>query len=98
MSKIGTFKPYEIQTVNVQPDDVLLVHISDDLDIDDCAQIHQMLKDEFPENVVLLANEHILKGMSIIRKSDVSIFDDVDTDKLFETINKEYKNDFLYGW
>ena len=55
-----------------------------------------MLKDEFPENVVLLANEHILKGMSIIRRNDVSIFDDIDTDELFETINKEYKNDFLY--
>ena len=68
-----------------------VIELSDDLDIDDCAQIHQMLKDEFPENVVLLANEHILKGMSIIRKSDVSIFDDIDTDELFETINKEYK-------
>ena len=95
-NKISTFKSYDIQIVNVQPGDLLLVHIADDLDLEDCSQIHQMLKREFPDNVVLLANEHILKGMSIIRKNDVSIFENIDTDNFLDDVIKEHKNDFLY--
>ena len=98
---IGTFAGYPIQTVDIQPGDTILVHISDNLDLDECNQIHKMMCEEYPNNTILLSNEHILKGMTILRKSKkiddkVSILEDVDVDNFLNDIMEGYKNDFLY--
>lgn len=78
---IGNFKGYPFQVVPIQPGDVLLVHISDDLDLDSCSNLMKELKKEFPNNTVLLSNEHILQGLTVLRH-----------DNIFE----EYQNDFLH--
>ena len=98
---IGTFKGYPIQTVDIKPTDTILVHISDTLDLDDCRNIHMMLKEEYPTNTILLCNEHVLKGMTILRNSEkiddlVSINTEVDIDKFLDEVLKGHKNDFLY--
>lgn len=98
---IGTFKGYDIQTVEVNPNEVLLVHISDDLDLHTCENILHELKDLFPNNPVVLCNEHILKGLTIIKPTTkiddtVDISSNVDIDKLFDEIMRGKPNDFLY--
>ena len=98
---IGTFKGYPIQTIDIKPTDTILVHISDMLDLDDCRNIHTMLKEEYPRNTILLCNEHVLKGMTILRNSEkidnkVSINTEVDIDKFLDEVLKGHKNDFLY--
>lgn len=99
----GTWKGYDIQVVSLQPSDVLLVHISDDMDLDDCRSIMETLKEVFPDNQCVLCNEHILKGISVIRtgkkekiSDTVNITTDINIDKLFDEIMKGNPNDFLY--
>lgn len=99
---IGTWKGYEGQIVSLQPGDVLLVHISDDMDLYSCKDIMQTLKETFPNNQCILCNEHVLKGLTIIRAAEnkkvddvVDISTNVDVDKLFEEIMKGNPNDFL---
>ena len=60
-------KKYNIQTISVEPSDVILVHVSEDLDLDSINQIFTELKQSFPDNNVLIANEYILKGLTIIK-------------------------------
>lgn len=60
-------KEYSIQTISVEPGDVVLVHVSEDLDLDSVNQIFEELKKSFPDNNILIANEYILKGLTIIR-------------------------------
>lgn len=98
---IGTFTGYDIQRVEVNPNEVLLVHISDDLDLHTCENILHELKDLFPNNPVVLCNEHILKGLTIIKPTTkiddvVDISSNVDVDKLFDEIMRGKPNDFLY--
>ena len=60
-------QPYSIQTVSVDPGDVILAHVSEDLDIGTVNDIWRQLKVAFPNNDVLIANEYILKGLTIIK-------------------------------
>ena len=60
-------KDYSIQTISVEPSDVILVHVSEDLDIDTVNQIYNELQKSFPNNNILIANEYILKGLTIIK-------------------------------
>ena len=98
---IAPFKGYDIQKVEINPNEVLLVHISDDLDLHTCESILEELKGLFPNNPVVLCNEHILKGLTIIKptvKVDdiVDISSNIDVDKLFDEIMRGKPNDFLY--
>jgi hypothetical protein len=100
-NKIGSFKDYPVQVVEIRPGDTILVHISDDLNLDECSEIHKMMCETYPDNTILLSNEHILKGMTILRNSQsidsiVSINTNVDVNKLFDEIMRGNPNDFLY--
>ena len=74
-------KEYSIQTISVEPGDVILVHVSEDLDLDSVNQIFKELEKSFPDNNVLIANEYILKGLTIIKPKTgtVNIHNYVDT-------------------
>lgn len=100
---VGTWKGYETQVVSLKPGDVLLVHISDDMDLYSCRDIMQTLKETFPNNQCVLCNEHVLKGLTIIREVEREKIDDVvdiskvvDVDKMFEELLRGNPNDFLY--
>ena len=62
-----TPQPYTVQTVTAEPGDVILAHVSEDLNIDTVNDIWRQLKVAFPNNDVLIANEYILKGLTIVR-------------------------------
>ena len=59
--------PYNIQSIATEPGDVILAHVSEDLDVDTVNDIWRQLKVAFPNNDVLIANEHILKSLTIIK-------------------------------
>ena len=73
-------KSYNIETFNLQKGDVILLHLHEDLDIDDTQMILEEMKKVFPNNTVLVANEYILKGLTILRlptpnTGEVNMFD-----------------------
>ena len=99
----GTWKGYDVQAISLNPGDVLLVHISSYMDLDDCRNIMQMLEETFPNNKCVLCNEHVLKGMTVLRAAETKKIDDVinistniDIDALFEEIMRGNPNDFQY--
>ena len=100
---IEPFKGYDIQTIEVKPNDVLLLRISDNLDLNTCEAIQKEMNEAFPNNVTLLCNNHIFKGLTILRgntakciNNTVDIYSGINIDKLFDDIMKGNQNDFLY--
>ena len=96
---VGDFKKYDIQTVEVNPNDVILLHISANLNLRDIQAIEKEVRSEFPENRVLVVNRQVLEGMTILRKgtTEVSLIEDpVDIDKIFDNIMKGHPNGFLH--
>ena len=100
---IGNLKGYDIQTVEVKPNDVLLLRISDDLDLRTCREIQKEMNETFPNNTTLLCNDHIFKGLTILRCDSIEQIDEtvdirtgIDVDALFDHIMKGHPNDFLY--
>lgn len=66
---------YDIQIIPVKKDDVLLLHVSKYMDLDDCQNILKEVKRIYPNNDVLIANENILEKITILRNDSSSIFD-----------------------
>lgn len=96
---VGDFKKYDIQTVEINPNDVILLHISSNLSLRDVQSIEKEVRSEFPENRVLVVNRQVLEGMTIVRKGTTAISlieNPVDVDKIFDEIMKGHPNDFLH--
>ena len=70
---------YDIQTINIQPDDIVLFHVSENLNLGELCEIQQELNNIFPNNKVILVNRHILKGVSILKPEKT------------ETVSVEYR-------
>jgi hypothetical protein len=80
--------PYSIQSIVAEPGDVILAHVSEDLDLDTVNDIWRQLKVAFPNNDVLIANEYILKGLTIVKPA---------TGKVDEHYRRE-TSDILDDW
>ena len=88
-------KEYSIQTISVEPNDVILIHVSEDLDIDTINQIYNELQKSFPNNNILIANEYILKGLTIIKPQTgkVVVRQDITDDSLEKWLKKNVEFD-----
>lgn len=96
---VGEFKKYDIQTVEINPNDVILLHISSNLSLRDIQAIEKEVRSEFPENRVLVVNRQVLEGMTILKKNSTDInliTDPVDVDEIFNNIMKGHPNGFLH--
>ena len=78
-----------------KPGDVILVHVSEDLDIDTINQIYNELQKSFPNNNILIANEYILKGLTIIKPQTgkVVVRQDIADDSLEKWLKKNVEFD-----
>ena len=98
----GTYTGYPFQVVNIQPNDVILLRIADNLSLKDCKMIQKEMEQTFPENTVVLCNDHVLKGITVLRgetekaSDTVDIKTTVDIDKIFDIIMRGNPNDFLH--
>ena len=96
---VGELKKYDIQTVEINPNDVILLHISSNLSLRDIQAIEKEVRSEFPENRVLVVNRQVLEGMTILKKNSTDInliTDPIDVDELFDNIMKGHPNGFLH--
>ena len=67
---LGFNKSYDIQTVNIKPNDTILIHLNNELDFGEVSMIVEEIGKIFPNNTILPVNELVLKGMTIIRQSE----------------------------
>lgn len=63
-------KPYNIETLSVSDGDVIILHLNNNLDLDDINSIRKEVQQYFPNNQVICANEHILESITIIKKEE----------------------------
>ena len=96
---VGDFKKYDVQTVEINPNDVILLHISSNLTLREIQAIEKEVRSEFPENRVLIVNKQVLEGMTVLRKgtTEVNLIEyPVDVNKIFDEIMKGQPNGFLH--
>lgn len=99
---IGEYAGYPFQIVNIQPNDVILLKIADNLSLRECQMIQKEMNETFPNNTVVLCNDHVLKGITVLRgetekiSDTVDIVSTIDVDKMFEELLRGNPNDFLY--
>ena len=99
MSNItSTWEGIPVQVVEIKPNDVVIAHISQDMSVDECHQIFDELSKTFPNNKVIIANEHVLQKLTVFRPEDTvaDIMAQVDIDKELKKILRRDHYDFLY--
>lgn len=61
-------KDFQVETIKVTDGDVIILHLSNDLDLDDINTIQKEMQKYFPNNKVICANRYILDKISIIKQ------------------------------
>ena len=69
----NTPKPYRIEALPIRDGDVIILHLSNDLDLDSVYSIQKDVQKEFPNNKVLCANDNILKSITVLQ-SDTTFY------------------------
>lgn len=62
---------YDIQTLSLGPNDVILFHVNEDCDLSEVAAIQKEMEKAFPNNTVLVANELILKRITLFKAENM---------------------------
>lgn len=68
---MSDIKKYDIQVVDIQPGDTLLLHLSPDVELNECREILREMQKLFPEQIIVPVNEYILQGISILRQNKI---------------------------
>ena len=66
----STPQPYRIEALPVRDGDIIILHLSNNLDFEDVATIQEDIQKDFPNNKVICANDHILKSITVLQKTD----------------------------
>ena len=63
-------KPYNIEILSVSDGDVIILHLNENLCAAEISGIQKEIKQYFPNNQVICANEHILKKITVLHRAD----------------------------
>ena len=69
-SKVQPPKPYNIEKLSVSDGDVIILHLNENLCAAEISGIQREIKQYFPNNQVICANEHILKQITVLHRTD----------------------------
>lgn len=94
---MSNLKDYAVQLIHVQPDDVILLHVSEDMDFDNLHAIQNEIQQAFPNNTILVANEHILKRISIFRTDTPMLVADTINNEI-NLLDNKLSSDFTGGY
>ena len=67
---MSNIKPYNIEVVEIKDGDIILLHLAKDLNLDEIKSIQQEMQRQFPNNVILCANELILDRITVFKKEE----------------------------
>ena len=69
-SKVQPPKSYNIEKLSVSDGDVIILHLNENLCAAEISGIQKEIKQYFPNNQVICANEHILKQITVLHRTD----------------------------
>ena len=68
--RIGTYAGHPVEVVNLKPDDVIVVHLAEGVDLDCANAIVKDLKTTFPHNPVLCRHPSLIENITIVKQED----------------------------
>lgn len=72
---------FQVETIRVADGDTIILHLADNLDIDDINSIQKEIQKYFPTNQVICANRLILDKITVIKR-DNNPFVNIDLEDL----------------
>ena len=68
--KIGTYIGHPVEVVSLNPNDVIVLHLAEDVDLDCANAVVKDLKTIFPNNPVLCKHPSIIENITIVKQED----------------------------
>ena len=68
--KIGTYTGHPVEVVNLNPNDIIVLHLHEDVDCESANEIVKNLQKIFPNNPVIFKHPYIIESISIMHQED----------------------------
>ena len=68
--KIGTYTGHPVEVVNLNPNDVIVLHLHKDVDCEMANEIVKNLQKTFPNNPVIFKHPLIIESISIMHQEN----------------------------
>ena len=68
--KVGAYIENSIEVVNLKPNDVIVLHLNEDVDFECTTELVQNLRDVFPNNPVIFKHPLLVEKISIVHQEE----------------------------
>lgn len=68
--KIGTYIGHPIEVVNLSPNDVIVLHLNENVDYECANEIVNNLQKAFPNNPVIFKHPYLVESISIMHQEN----------------------------
>lgn len=65
--KIGTYTGHSIEVFNLNPNDVIILHLNEDVDYECANEIVKNLQQAFPNNPVIFKHPYLINNITIVK-------------------------------
>ena len=73
--KIGTYTGHPVEVVNLNPNDVIVLHLHEDVDYECANELVKNLQKTFPNNSVIFKHPLLVESISIVHSEEKMNFE-----------------------
>ena len=71
--KIGTYTGHSVEVVNLKPDDVIVLHLTEDVDYECANALVKDMQEAFPNNTVICKHPSLIENITFVKQEEHKI-------------------------
>ena len=72
--KIGTYTGHPVEVVNLKPDDVIVLHLTEDVDFECANTLVKDMQKTFPNNPIFCKHPSLIENITIVKQKEKQTF------------------------
>ena len=68
MNRIGVYPNHPVEVVNLQPDDVIVLHLTEDVDFECANTLVKDMQKTFPNNTIICRHPTLIENITIVKQ------------------------------
>lgn len=73
INRIGVYPNNPVEVVNLKPDDVIILHLTEDVDFECANTLVKDMQKTFPNNTVIYSHPSLIENITFVKKEENKI-------------------------
>jgi hypothetical protein len=73
MNRIGVYPNNPVEVVNLKPDDVIILHLTEDVDFECANTLVKDMQKTFPNNTIICRHPSLIENITFVKKEENKI-------------------------